>query len=251
MRVLIAVDETHSSDATIESVVKHHWPVGTQFHLISAAHPAPFEMDGHTLRAEHELLARFSAELTERANGRVAWTECLEGSAKKIILDAAEATSADLIVVGAHNERGIERLILGNVSQSILEHAPCPVLVVRDCDPQGSLAFKRILFPIDGSPCSQFALDWLFTQDWSADTEFLFVHVAAQEISSKFEREDIEQAMADLERQSNADNKLEADIEKALSELTPKLCSYKHSVEALRGEPASRFFFSLHSGNQT
>ena len=48
------------------------------------------------------------------------------------ILDAAQAASADLIVMGSHGRRGLEKIVLGSVTTQVLTHAHLPVLVVRD-----------------------------------------------------------------------------------------------------------------------
>ncbi|WP_457279215.1 universal stress protein [Polaromonas sp. P5_D5] len=48
------------------------------------------------------------------------------------ILDTAEAVDADLIVMGSHGRRGLEKLVLGSVTAQVLSHAHLPVLVVRD-----------------------------------------------------------------------------------------------------------------------
>jgi nucleotide-binding universal stress UspA family protein len=40
----------------------------------------------------------------------------------------------DVIVVGSHGRGGIERILLGSVSEQVVRHAPCPVLVVRRDD---------------------------------------------------------------------------------------------------------------------
>jgi nucleotide-binding universal stress UspA family protein len=48
------------------------------------------------------------------------------------ILDTAEALGADLIVMGSHGRRGLEKLVLGSVTAQVLSHAHLPVLVVRD-----------------------------------------------------------------------------------------------------------------------
>ena len=57
--------------------------------------------------------------------------EILIGSAKKVIVKAAEKWDADLIVVGSHGYGFIGRTLLGSVSDAIVHHSPCSVLVVR------------------------------------------------------------------------------------------------------------------------
>jgi nucleotide-binding universal stress UspA family protein len=47
------------------------------------------------------------------------------------IAQLASDIGADLIVVGAHGTSGLARLVLGSVSQSLVAHAPCPVLAFR------------------------------------------------------------------------------------------------------------------------
>jgi nucleotide-binding universal stress UspA family protein len=47
------------------------------------------------------------------------------------ILDAAEDHRIDLIVLATHGRTGIKRLIIGNVAERVVRHAPCPVLTVK------------------------------------------------------------------------------------------------------------------------
>ena len=47
------------------------------------------------------------------------------------ILETATAQRVDLIVMGSHGRRGIQRFLLGSVTQRVLSHAEVPVLVVR------------------------------------------------------------------------------------------------------------------------
>lgn len=53
-------------------------------------------------------------------------------AAQEGISRALESTGADLIVMGSHGRRGIERLVLGSVTQRVLGAVHVPVLVVRD-----------------------------------------------------------------------------------------------------------------------
>jgi len=47
------------------------------------------------------------------------------------ILDLAEEVGADLIVIGSHGRTGLRRLFLGSVSEAVVRHALCPVMVAR------------------------------------------------------------------------------------------------------------------------
>ena len=56
-----------------------------------------------------------------------------EGHAADVLCD--EATSADLLVVGSRGLGGFRGLLLGSVSQQVVHHAPCPVVVVPGHQP--------------------------------------------------------------------------------------------------------------------
>jgi nucleotide-binding universal stress UspA family protein len=58
-----------------------------------------------------------------------------EGEPGESIVEAAEAESADMIVVGSHGRKGIGRFLLGSVSEHVVRHAQVPVLVVRPTEP--------------------------------------------------------------------------------------------------------------------
>lgn len=53
------------------------------------------------------------------------------GHAAEEIVQAAEDEKADLVVVGAHGKSAIERFFVGSVSDRVMRHAPCSVLVIR------------------------------------------------------------------------------------------------------------------------
>ena len=58
-------------------------------------------------------------------------TEILEGSPAEAILDVANTREVDLIVMGSRGFGRLKGLLIGSQSQKVVQHAPCPVLVVR------------------------------------------------------------------------------------------------------------------------
>ena len=58
-------------------------------------------------------------------------TEVRMGAPARVIVDEAEEWGADLIIVGSHGRGFWGRLTLGSVSDALVHHAPCSVLVAR------------------------------------------------------------------------------------------------------------------------
>jgi universal stress protein A len=53
------------------------------------------------------------------------------GDPFEAILDAAENFVTDLVVLATHGRTGVKRLVIGNVAEKVVRHAPCPVLTVK------------------------------------------------------------------------------------------------------------------------
>ena len=74
-----------------------------------------------------EELERTAAALTSTAIDKRIEAGDVSGTVCRVAADL----NVDVIVVGSHGRGAIERLLLGSVSDQIVRHAPCPVLVVR------------------------------------------------------------------------------------------------------------------------
>ena len=92
----------------------------------------PAQLLESTDRAEAALAEELHA-LRARSDARVQVDGCtLMGAAAAEILRLAESGRYDLIVMGTHGRTGIRRLMLGSVAETVLRHAPIPVLTVRE-----------------------------------------------------------------------------------------------------------------------
>jgi len=81
-------------------------------------------------REDVEATLKEAAEQVDGAGVKVD-TFAREGDAADAILDVAEETHADLIVVGNKGMTGTKRFLLGSVPNKVSHHAPCSVLIIR------------------------------------------------------------------------------------------------------------------------
>ena len=96
--------------------------------------PVPNLPELADVEREHaERVAREAVEVARGAGVEATW-ELREGDASDEICAAADALSARLIVMGSHGWGALQRLVFGSVSTSVLHHAHCAVLIVRDAD---------------------------------------------------------------------------------------------------------------------
>ena len=72
----------------------------------------------------HVRHGNFSAE--------VVFNEGIHGSIAGLIFDEARRAGCDLIVMGAHGQRGLRRLALGSEAAAAARHSPVPVLLVKN-----------------------------------------------------------------------------------------------------------------------
>ena len=85
------------------------------------------------------------------------YREC--GHPVQRIHHVARETQADLIVIGSRGLSAWPALLLGSVSEGVVRHAPCAVLVVRgEYGGTGNSPIARVVIATDGSDCSKQAL---------------------------------------------------------------------------------------------
>jgi nucleotide-binding universal stress UspA family protein len=97
--------------------------------LIEAPRTEEFEDPGHDTREARRHLEDAQAILSE--DGVTAELVAAVGNPAAEIIGAAEERGADLIVVGHRGRSAISRFIEGSVSDRVVRHASCDVLVVR------------------------------------------------------------------------------------------------------------------------
>ena len=116
---------------------------GAQLSIVSAYEPVSKrriegEQQGIPADVQHEIGPREDVNLVLEGAAAAAKKEGVdvqihpvEADPADAILNVAEQTSADLIVVGNKGMTGTRRFLLGSVPNKVSHHAPCSVIIVR------------------------------------------------------------------------------------------------------------------------
>lgn len=150
MRVLLATDGSRQSDAAIEMLKRFQLGDGDALKVVSVIDmavpmsvdiyggylPDTAELERTARENTHRVLEESEAVLREHFGDRPVdiSSEALFGSPESRITESAEEFRPDLIVLGSHGYKTWERLLLGSVSESVLHHVKCSVLIARAPD---------------------------------------------------------------------------------------------------------------------
>jgi nucleotide-binding universal stress UspA family protein len=113
-------------------------------------------------------------------DGGIHLTKPHEGRAYKEICEAARQLKAALIVLSTHGYTGLKHVFLGSTAERVVQHSPCPVLVVRQRRRQferGKIRLRKILVPLDFSDWSRIAFECSVRLAREFDAELLLTHV--------------------------------------------------------------------------
>jgi nucleotide-binding universal stress UspA family protein len=145
-RVLVAVDRSPMATAVVAAAQALPLPAAAELVLATVIPPreslaaiSPTVWGG--LAHELEAILQGAREEAEehlrdlagplKAARRAVRAELLRGDPAGALLTEAERQESDLIVLGSHGEGGMDRWLLGSVSERVVRHAPCSVLVVH------------------------------------------------------------------------------------------------------------------------
>jgi len=143
MKILLAIDDSKYSDAAIHQLIAQVSPRGAEVRVLHVIAPEIIYPDGQTWgypiprervaperRKEAEgLVVRAAQRLRDAAFSVV--TAIDVGEPKLAVIDAATEWHADLILLGSHGRKGLDRFLLGSVSEAVARNAPCSVEIAR------------------------------------------------------------------------------------------------------------------------
>jgi nucleotide-binding universal stress UspA family protein len=141
-RILLATDGSEEAELATNRAMDLAQSTDSELHVVHVG-VVPLFLESYpgTLGYYDKLYERIEEESRERlrkeslrvkaAGGTVAGAHLRMGKVDLEIVALAEELRADLIVMGCRGHRGIRRAIEGSISDGVIRHAPCPMLLVR------------------------------------------------------------------------------------------------------------------------
>lgn len=147
MKVLLAIDDSKFSETAVQNLIQEFRPETTEVCVFTVVEslalttPAYAYGAGPVFPADYasivkkwhteakEVVARTAKTLD--AAGFKTQAKVGEGEARTAILEQAEHWRPDLIILGSHGRHGLDRFLLGSVSENIARHARCSVQIAR------------------------------------------------------------------------------------------------------------------------
>ena len=252
MKILVALDNTPSSEAALLVVAQHKWPEGSQVKLLNVIDrsrskkviekltkkQSPLLNRQNTKQLLDEIVSNLKARIPELPISG----EVVEGDPKSDIVKVARQWKSDLIVIGSTSKKSIDKLVLGSVSQAVLQKADCPTLIVRLGRMSGHIQrgedFTRIVVASDGRNSSKAAFAWLASQSWPKELVYKVMSVIPEEEKNK--NADAQKAAWMMRHWSYLKERVEDGLRKDAEKLGKGLDNEYISVDVVPGNPKDK-----------
>ena len=134
-RILVPTDGSTSVEGAIDRAIDLATRYGATLHLLSVVEPIYTVNDGlgsiyDTLESDARASVEETAGRCEAADVTTV-TALRTGVPHREILDYADEEGVDLIVMGTHGRTGLDRYLLGSVTEKVVRLSDVPVLTVR------------------------------------------------------------------------------------------------------------------------
>jgi nucleotide-binding universal stress UspA family protein len=141
-RILLATDGSAEAQLAATTAADLAQRTNSELHVVTVGpdyplyelieHPAGFEDVLRANRREAKEVLEQQVKRVEESGGTVSERHLREGRADEEIVVLAQEIGAGLIVMGSRGQGRIRRALMGSVSDSVVRHAHCPVIIVRE-----------------------------------------------------------------------------------------------------------------------
>ncbi len=134
-RVLVGTDGSRFSGLAVDKAIAFAKAYGGELLVISVV-DVPSELYAEAPYAVEDMIRKakqYTAAVKEKAAAEGVKAESYIGESEswEVIINLAKEQAVEMIVMGSHGRTGLRRLLMGSVTEKVIGHAACPVLVVK------------------------------------------------------------------------------------------------------------------------
>lgn len=136
-KILVPVDFSDNSLKVLESARYFAGKCGAEIHVLYVVQ----SIDNYSgFFVPHMPIAKFEEEMVQGAEKKmesflgdipVAVAKVLSGDVGEEIIMYGEREEIDLIIMGTHGYKGLEKVMFGSIAEKVVKRAPCPVMTIN------------------------------------------------------------------------------------------------------------------------
>src|SRR5207253_1845697 len=197
-KILCPVDFFPASDAAVHyaaGLASNYDATVHLLHVITPIVASAFEYAIDTIEVMKAMEESAKEEMNKlaarvREAGAISEVEIRIGDVYDEIKKAIEVAKPDLLVMGTHGRRGVERWFMGSTTEKLLRHSPVPLITISASgEKAGAPRFRRILVTTDFSDGTSDALAYAFSVAQENESKISLLHVVhdvAADVSGKY-----------------------------------------------------------------
>ncbi|MCD6389215.1 MAG: universal stress protein [Desulfobulbaceae bacterium] len=139
--ILVPIDFSDNSEKILQGAIYMAGKLGAKMQVIFVAE----DLSTYSrLAIPHTSLKQFQDEILTGAENKIAvfleenigdkadyMGRVLTGDISEQIIDFAAEEKIDMIIMGSHGYKGLEKVVFGSVAEHVVKNSPCPVLVIN------------------------------------------------------------------------------------------------------------------------
>jgi nucleotide-binding universal stress UspA family protein len=139
--ILVATDGSREAELALTTTADIAKSTDSVLHIVHVGEsPLVYHPERHAYRAEYQehekeaqqLLGAQVERIKGAAGAAVRQAHLRMGRADEEIVELAQSIDAGMIVMGSRGQGRLRRALVGSVSESVVRHAHCPVMIVRE-----------------------------------------------------------------------------------------------------------------------
>lgn len=143
-QILLPTDGSPETDRATDHALDLAKRYGATLHVLYVVDTNALPLDAHAqhvfeyLTEEGLLSEEMIVERADEFGIETVVSEVVEGSPHEVIIEYIEANDIDLVVMGTHGRRGLDRYLLGSVTERVIRMSDIPVLTIPPAGPPES-----------------------------------------------------------------------------------------------------------------